>query len=214
MEPLAANSISDQPTEPLPAPEGPVEDRSEPASDKVSSSLLRASRSGPVGLSLGAHIGTLLGLTLFAGMYSLLFTALRISVTIFLAGLTLGVAGGIMTALTHDAYRAFQQADRGGNLDSSLSGFLISMWEGLAVGLGILLGVLPISLACSLVRESPMLPWLVYALGCAMLALVGAVRAPSWRALPSSVAYALLPGLFALLLAHGIGDRLREITVP
>jgi hypothetical protein len=214
MEPVASNPIGDQSAEPLAAADVPVEDRSGPSSDKALPASLGGRRHGPVGLSLGAHIGTLVGLTLFAGMYSLFFAALRISVAIFLTGLTLALGGGLMTALTEDAYRTFQRPDPDGSLDSSRSDFGSSMWEGLAVGLGILLGVLPISLACSLLRESSALPWVVYGLSGVMLVGVGAIRAPSRQALPSSVAYSLLPGLTALLLAHGIGDRLREIIMP
>jgi hypothetical protein len=161
----------------------------------------------PLNLSLGIQIGALLALCLFAGMFSLLSSALRISATVFLGGVTLGVAGGMVTLLVSDAHRS----DRAGQPDAGTSLSWVSVMEGTAVGLGILLGVLPVSLACSVLRESSMLPWVAYALSGLLLAGVGVVRAPSLRSLGSSVVYAILPGLAGLLVAHVIGDRLRAL---
>jgi len=77
-----------------------------------------------------------------------------------------------------------------------------------------LLGALPTSLVCSLLREHRHLPVIVYALAGTMLTGTGVIRAPSRREMPSSVAYALLPGLAGILIAHLIADRLGELALP
>lgn len=159
----------------------------------------------PLGLSLGIEIGVVLGVTLFAGMYSLLSPAARISVMIFLFGATLGLTGGMITALCGDLYRC----GTGGGRSSPV--FSTSAWEGLAVGLGILLGTLPIALACSLIREAGTLPGTVYAISALLLLGVGVIRARSWRNLTGSIAYALLPGVTGALVAHLIGEKLCEL---
>jgi hypothetical protein len=162
--------------------------------------------SDPLGLSLGIQIGVLVGLTLFAGMYSLCANELRIAGTIFLAGVTLALAGGAVVGLTCDAYHL----QRAGAVPGSGSRFWESMWEGVAVGLGILLGALPISLVCSLFCQTPLFPQIIYYTGAILLVIVGIARARSFRAVPASIAYALLPALGSILVAHAIGDLLYE----
>ena len=161
-----------------------------------------------LGLSLGVQIGTLIGLALFSGMYSLMLHELRIAGIIFLTGVTLGVAGGIVVVLVSDTHHLHRWATADADDGPPPFKFLQAVWEGLAVGLGILTGTLPISLGCSLLYESPGFPKLLYALAGAVLIGVGVSRAHSLRSLPSSVAYALLPGLVAVLLGHFIGDLL------
>ncbi len=158
-------------------------------------------------LGLGVQIGVLVGLAIFAGLYSLFSPELRISAMIFLAGVTLGVGGGILTTLVSDAYHLVHQSrsavqQRGGSY------FYDAVWEGIAVGLGILLGALPISLTCSVFYMHPLLPFAVYVMAAILLMVIGISRAPSLRALPSSIAYALLPGPATVLVAHLIGDFL------
>jgi hypothetical protein len=160
----------------------------------------------PTGLSFGVYVGTLVGLTLFAGMYMLSDHELRISATIFTAGLTLGVVGA-MVALLLPGGRPGTGADASDTeeMHSPSSGLVL---DGVAFGLGILLGTLPISLACSLFHSTESFPRVVYVLGGAMLMAVGVVRAPSLRALPSAVGQALLPGAIGVLAAHIIADLL------
>ncbi len=168
-------------------------------------------RDGPLGLSLGVHIGTLVGVILFAGMYSLFAHELRIATTVFLAGIALGLAGGMVVALTTDAQHLRRQIHESGAVSSSC--FWEAIWEGLGVGLGILLGTLPVSLTCSLFYRAPIFPEIVYVVAGVVLTAVGVVRSPSFRTLPSAVAYALLPGLVGVLVAHIIGDILNEMLM-
>jgi len=166
---------------------------------------------GPINLSLGIYMGTLIALTLFAGTYSLLLAASRIAVVLFMTGVALGLSGGLLTMLFGDAHRIAQRsAETRPDNPHSPVGSWTALWEGTAVGLGILLGVLPISLACSLLRETALLPWVVYALAGVTLIGVGVVRAPSLKEMLNSIAYALLPGLAGLLVAHMLGDHLRD----
>ncbi|MBN1343729.1 MAG: hypothetical protein JXQ73_13660 [Phycisphaerae bacterium] len=165
--------------------------------------------SNPLGLSLGVQIGALVGLTLFAGMYSLCADELRIAGTIFLTGVTLALAGGAVVGLTCDAFH-LEHAPEGADSEIPPSRFWESMWEGTAVGLGILLGALPISLVCSLFSQTPLFPEIIYYTGGVLLAVVGIARARSFHAVPASVAYALIPGLASVVVAHVIGDLLYE----
>jgi hypothetical protein len=199
---MDAMTQSDEPNA-TPPERGETAIDSRPARPKLASAL----SSEVLGLSLGVQIGTVLALTVFAGMYSLFIHELRIAAMIFLTGITFGLVGGMVTALTADAHFAHRHnPDAPGGTPASH--FWTSIWDGIGVGLGILLGSLPISLSCSLLHRTALFPGIVYVLGGIILVIVGVVRATSWRALPSTVAYVLLPGLAAVLLAHAMGDML------
>ncbi len=164
----------------------------------------------PLNLSLGVQVGALLGVSLFAGMYSLCAHELRIAATIFLTGIVLGLVGWIVAVLTTDTLHLQQMVRGRAEDDVRLAGFWQTVFDGLGLGLGILLGTLPISLACSLFYRDATFPGIVYAVAGIILIAVGVVRAPSLRSLPSSVAYALLPGLAGVLVGHFAGDFLSE----
>ncbi len=184
--------------------DAPPTEALEPEADEPAPSPPSPISRGPVNLSLGLHIGTLLGLCLFAGTYSLGEHELQIAATVFLCGLTMGLVGGIVATLTayaHHGHVHHTVAD--GN--ASAPGYWDSVWDGLAVGLGILLGALVISLTCSMLYTTSLFPRAVYVLAVVLLIGVGAVRAPSWRALPVSIGYALLPAAAGVPVAHFIG---------
>jgi len=164
----------------------------------------------PVNLSLGVQVGALLGVSLFAGMYSLCAHELRIAATIFLTGVALSLVGWIVAVLTTDTLHLQRMARGRVEDDVRSAGFWQTLFDGLGLGLGILLGTLPISLACSLFYRDPTFPEIVYVVAGIILIAVGVVRAPSLRSLPSSVAYALLPGLAGVLVGHFAGDFLSK----
>jgi putative Mn2+ efflux pump MntP len=173
------------------------------------------SETGPraLTLTLGTQIGTLLGLTVFSGMYSLFAHELRIAATLFVVGCTMGLVGWMVTTLSVDALHLRRHLSSPSV--ATPSRFLESLWDGLGVGLGILLGMLPISLGCSMLYHSPAFPAVIYGWGTIALVAIGIVQAPSRRALPTSIAYALLPGLVAVLAAHALGDFVCErLIIP
>lgn len=181
-------------------------DATDATAEPVAESLARPRKPGPVSLSFGVYIGTLTALTLFAGMYMLSAHELRIAAMLFVAGLALGLAGGMVASLSAVAWHHSQGWSADG--EASRSAVTGAVLDGVGFGLGILLGSLPISLSCSLLYWMDSFPRVVYIVGGVILMGVGVARAPSLGDLPSAIGRALLPGAVGVFVAHFIGDLL------
>ncbi len=161
----------------------------------------------PFDLALGVQIGTTLGLALFAGLYSLWVDVIRMPAILFLAGITFAVAGGLLSALARDVH-LLHLAHKREPTETPSHSVAVLLWDGLSLALGILLGVLPLALVASIMRGLQPMPVFVHLVGAGLLVAVGVVRSPSLRALPATVAYALLPAAAAVFAGHFLGDRL------
>lgn len=205
------DSFDNQPDEPqstdsepaLPAGEIVQETNDAPGSETVTF----APGMPPFDLALGVQIGTTSGLALFAGLYSLWVDELRMPAVLFLCGITFAIGGGLLSALTRDVH-LLHLAERRDSADQASHSVALLLWDGLSLGLGILLGVLPLALVCSIMRGLQAMPVFVHLVGAGLLVAVGIVRSPSLRALPSTIAYALLPAAAAVFAGHYLGDQL------